>query len=120
MKWVLVLVMIAATTGGDVLRAAGMKQHGEIHDFRPGAVGRALAALLRNRFVILSTCSMAISFFAFIKLLSIAPLTFAVPVSAATFVPETLLARFYLKEAVDWRRWAGAGLIMLGVILAAQ
>jgi drug/metabolite transporter (DMT)-like permease len=112
--------MIAATTGGDVFRAAGMKRHGEIRDFRPGAIGRALAALARNRFVILSTCSMAVSFFAFIKLVSIAPMSFAVPVSAATFIPETILARFYLREAVDWRRWAGAGLIMLGVILVSQ
>jgi drug/metabolite transporter (DMT)-like permease len=63
---------------------------------------------------------MAVSFFAFIKLVSIAPLSFAVPVSAATFVPETILARFYLKEAVDWRRWSGAGLIMIGVILVSQ
>ena len=120
MKWVLVLLMIASTTGGDVFRAAGMRHHGEIEDFRPGAIAQAVASLIRNRFVILSTCSMAVSFFAFIKLVSIAPLSFAVPVSAATFVPETILARFYLKEAVDWRRWTGAGLIMVGVILVSQ
>ena len=120
MKWVLVLLMIAATTGGDVFRAAGMKQHGEIEDFRPGAVGRALRALVRNRFVMLSTLSMAVSFFSFIKLVSIAPLSFAVPVSAATFVPETVLARYWLKEAVDWRRWTGAALIMIGVVLVSQ
>ena len=119
MKWVLVLLMIAATTAGDVFRATGMKRHGEIADFRPGAIGRALASLARNRFVILSTCSMAVSFFAFIKLVSIAPLSFAVPVSAATFVPETLLARFYLREVIDWRRWLGAGLIMVGVVLVS-
>jgi drug/metabolite transporter (DMT)-like permease len=120
LKWVLVLLMVAATTGGDIFRAAGMRHHGEIEDFRPGAIAQALASLVRNRFVILSTCSMAVSFFAFIKLVSIAPLSFAVPVSAATFVPETILARFYLKEAVDWRRWSGAGLIMIGVILVSQ
>ena len=119
MKWVLVLLMIAATTGGDVFRAAGMKRHGEIADFRPGAIGRALAALVRNRFVILSTCCMAFSFFAFIKLVSVAPLSFVVPVSAGTFIPETVLARIYLREAIDWRRWLGAGFIMVGVILVS-
>lgn len=120
MKWVLVLLMIAATTGGDVLRSVGMKHHGEISDFRPGAIGRALAALARNRYVILSTLCMAVSFFSFIRLVAIAPLSFAVPVSAATFVPETFLARFYLREQVDWRRWMGAALIMAGVILVAE
>jgi hypothetical protein len=41
-----------ATTAGEVLQAAGMRRHGEIRDFRPGAIGRALAVLARNRFVI--------------------------------------------------------------------
>jgi len=70
--------------------------------------------------VILSTFGMAISFFAFVRLLSIAPMSFAVPVSAATFIPETILARVYLRERVDWRRWAGAGLIAAGVVLISR
>ena len=44
MKWLLVALIVAATTAGEVLQAAGMRRHGEIHDFRPGAIGRALAA----------------------------------------------------------------------------
>jgi len=120
MKWVLVALLILATTIGDVFRSLGMKHHGEIHDFRPGAIGRALAAIARNKYVIISTCSMAVSFFAFIRLVSIAPMSFAVPMSAATFIPETILARFLLKEAVDWRRWTGAGLIAIGVVFISQ
>ena len=71
MKWLLVAIMVGATTAGEVLQAAGMRRHGEIHDFRPGAIGRALAMLARNRFVIGSAVCMAISFFAFMKLLSV-------------------------------------------------
>jgi len=62
---------------------------------------------------------MALSFFAFMKLLSIADLSFAVPATAASFVLDTILARVLLKEAVDIRRWAGAGLIACGVALLA-
>jgi drug/metabolite transporter (DMT)-like permease len=120
MKWFLVIVLVAATTAGDVFRSMGMKHHGEIHDFRPGAIGRALQALVQNRYVIVSTFSMAISFFAFIKLVAIAPMSFAVPMSAATFIPETILARFLLKERVDWRRWTGALLIAGGVVFISQ
>ena len=54
------------------------------------------------------------------KLVSIAPMSFAVPMSAATFIPETLLAKYLLKEAVDWRRWIGAGLIAIGVVFVSQ
>jgi uncharacterized membrane protein len=62
---------------------------------------------------------MAISFFAFMKLLSVADLSFAVPASAATVVVETVLAKLLLKEQVDVRRWAGAGLVACGVVLLA-
>ena len=119
MKWMLVALMVLATTAGEVLQAAGMRRHGEIHDFRPGAIGRALAVLARNRFVIGSVAAMAISFFAFMKLLSMTDLSFAVPVSAVTYVMETVLAKYVLKERVNGLRWAGAALVIGGVVLVS-
>jgi len=119
MKWLLVLLMVSATTAGEVLQAAGMRRHGEIRDFRPGAIGRALAALVRNRFIIGGIAGMAVSFFAFVKLLSVSDLTFAVPVSAVTHASETLLARCVLKERVSGLRWAGAALVICGVALVS-
>ena len=120
MKWILVVILVCSTTVGDVFRSLGMRQHGEIQDFRPGAIGSALAMVARNSYVIISTCAMAVSFFSFMKLVSIAPMSFAVPMSAAAFIPETLLARLLLKEAVDWKRWAGVALIMAGVVFITQ
>ena len=120
MKWTLVLMLICATTVGDVFRSLGMRRHGEIRDFRPGAIGKAFGMVASNSFVIVSTCAMAVSFFTFLKLVAIAPMSFAVPMSAAAFIPETLLARVLLREAVDWRRWAGVGLILIGVFFIAQ
>ena len=117
MRWVLVAMIVAATTVGEVLQAAGMRKHGEIHDFRPNAIGRALAAMVRNRFVIGGIIAMAVSFFAFVKLLSISELSFAVPVSAVTYAMETVLAKYFLKEHVSWLRWAGAALVVCGVAL---
>jgi len=119
MTWLLIAIMVAATTAGEVLQAAGMRRHGEIRDFRPGALGRALALLARNRFVIGSILCMAASFFAFMKLLASTELSFAVPVSAVTYVLETVLAKYLLKEHVSWRRWAGASLVIFGVALVS-
>lgn len=119
MKWLLVGMMVGATTIGEVLQAAGMKRHGEIQDFRPGAIGRALSAMARNRFVIGGVLAMAVSFFALVKLLSISELTFAVPVSAVTYVMETILAKYFLKEHVSGLRWAGASLVVCGVALVS-
>lgn len=120
MRWLLIGVIVAATTVGEVLSAMGMRHHGEILDFRPGALGRAAALLARNRFVIGSVLAMAVSFFAYMALLTVAELSFAVPATAVTYVLETILAWYVLKERVNWLRWAGAMLVICGVALVAS
>jgi len=119
MKWVYIAIVVAATTVGEVMQAAGMRRNGEIHDFRPSALGRALAMLSRNIFVIGSVVAMAVSFFAYLGLLTIAELSFAVPVTAITYVLETILAKYILKEHVNRLRWAGASLVICGVALVS-
>ena len=119
MKWTWIAIIVASTTVGEVLQAMGMRRHGEIRDFRLGAIGRALAVLASNRFVIGSVLMMAVSFFAYMGLLTIADLSFAVPATAITYVLETVLARWVLKENVNWRRWAGASLVICGVALVS-
>ena len=120
MRWLLIGIIVAATTVGEVLSAMGMRHHGEIRDFRPGALGRAAALLARNRFVIGSVLAMAVSFFAYMALLTVAELSFAVPATAVTYVLETILAWYVLKERVNWLRWAGAMLVVCGVALVAS
>lgn len=119
MKWTLIAIMVGTTAIGEILQSAGMKRQGEISDFRPSALGRAAASLARNRFVIGSAFCMAASFFAFMKLLSVTTLSFAVPVSAVTYALETVMAKYLLKERVNWLRWAGAALVMCGVVLVS-
>ena len=82
--WLLVTVMVTSTVLGDVLQTREMKKVGEVHDFRPGNL---LPELARRKYLVLAVAFMAVSFFAFVKLLSIADLSFAVPASAGTVVP---------------------------------
>jgi multidrug transporter EmrE-like cation transporter len=119
MKWLLVGIIVASTTVGEVLQAMGMRRHGEIRDFRPGALGRAMAALTRNGPVVGGIAAMAVSFFAYLRLVGIADLSFAVPATAVTYVLETVLAKYLLKEQVNWLRWAGAALVICGVALVS-
>ncbi len=119
MKWIYIAIIVAATTVGEVMQAAGHAAHGEIRDFRPGAIGRAAAALARNRFVIGSVVAMAVSFFAYHGAAYRCRLSFAVPVTAVTYVLETVLAKYLLKERVTWLRWAGASLVICGVALVS-
>lgn len=119
-SWTLLAVMVGSTVMGDVLQSMEMKRHGEIREFHPRGIGRALAALARKKFLILAIVCMAVSFFAFMTLLESADLSFAVPASAATLVFETILARMVLDERVDSLRWVGACLVACGVVLLAQ
>jgi drug/metabolite transporter (DMT)-like permease len=120
MKWGLIGIIVGATTVGEVLQAMGMRHHGEIHDFRPTAIGRAAALLARNRFVLGSVLAMAVSFFAYMGLLTVSDLSFAVPATAVTYVLETVLAKYVLRERVSWLRWAGASLVICGVALVSS
>jgi len=117
MKWVLVALISASTALAEVLQSAGMKEHGEIQDFRPVAVAGHLMRLIRNARLLGAVAALTVSFFAFLALLSISELSFAVPATAVTYVLETILAKYFLKERVDWRRWAGAILVTGGVAL---
>ena len=119
-KWLLLAMMTGATVAGDVLQSFEMKRHGEIRDFRPSGIRRHLYAMAQRRYLILAVFFMAISFFVLMKLLKTVDMSFVVPASAGSFVLETILARFVLKERVTGRRWAGACMVACGVALVAQ
>ena len=103
MKWLYLSGIVGGTVCSDLLQSHGMRQ------------GNG-----RKWKLPLSVFFMAISFFSFTQLLRIAPLSFAVPASAASIAIDTVLARLVLKETVESRRWAGAILVAGGVILLSQ
>ncbi len=117
MKWVLVGIIIFGNTLGDVLNTAGMKRHGEVEHFNPHALGRMVVHVLQNPFVLGGIASLTMSFAALVMVLSVAPVSFAVPATAGSFVLETTLAKLVLKEQVNWKRWLGATLVGVGVAL---
>ncbi len=119
MRWILVLVIVIGNATGDLLNTAGMKKHGEVRGLRPRAVTKLLKSLARNAYVVGGVVAMAFSFFALLSLLSFAPLSFAVPATASSYMVETILAKYLLGERVTWQRWFGACVVACGVILLA-
>lgn len=119
MKWLLLSVIVVATVLSDLLQSYEMKRSGEQRVDARG-LARLLGLIVKRRFLVLSIVCMAVSFFAFMALVQTAPLSFAVPASAATFVLETVLAKFVLREQVGKRRAAGAVLVLGGVLLLAR
>jgi len=115
----LVALVVIPGAAGDLLNALGMRRHGEITDWSARGLVRLGWDLLRNPYIMGGIPAMAVSFFALMALMSVTDLSFAVPVTAASYIVETALARWLLKERVDWRRWAGTCLVALGVGLVS-
>jgi drug/metabolite transporter (DMT)-like permease len=112
--WLLLSVVVGATVVSDLLQSFEMKRQGEVQE-----ASSFLAGIVQKKLLILSILCMACSFFAFMVLVQIADLSFAVPASAASVVLETILASLILKERVDRRRWLGAACVAAGVYMLA-
>lgn len=117
MKWLLVAIIAVANTFGDVLNTAGMKRQGEVEDLSPGTLATMIRRIVKNPLVLAGFGALAVSFFALLSLLSITTVSFAVPATAASYLFETLMAKYILGEDVRWRRWAAASLVAGGVVL---
>jgi len=119
MKWLLLGIIVCSTVLADLLQSYEMKRSGHQRVDARG-LAQLLAMIVVRRYLLLSIVCMAFSFFAFMALVQTAPLSFAVPASAATIALETALAKIVLHEAVGKRRTAGALLILGGVLLLAH
>jgi drug/metabolite transporter (DMT)-like permease len=118
-KWILVGIISICTALGDVLNTAGMRRQVEVQELNVRSLGHLVVRVFRNPLVLGGLGALAASFFAFLSLLSISNVSFAVPATAISYVLETMLAKYVLKESVTWRRWAAASLVSCGVALFA-
>ena len=117
MKWMLVAVIAICTALADVLNTAGMKRQVVAEGGQRRALKYVVWGIFRNRLVLCGLGLLAISFFAFVSLLSISNVSFAVPATASSYVLEATLAKCVLKESVTWHRWVAASLVCCGVAL---
>jgi len=117
MRWLLVGVIMLCNAVADVCNSASMKHQGEVEHFGPRDFGGMLRKILHNRLVLVGIVALVVAFFALLSLLSISDVSFAVPATAGSFLLETVLARFVLREDVSPARWAGAVLVATGVAL---
>ena len=116
MKWALVIAMVFATVVSDLLQSFEMKRAGE-QSVTARGFARLLQTIAERRLLILGVAGNAVSFFTFMALVQREPLSFVVPASSASFVLETLLAKFVLHEHIGARRAAGTLIVLAGVVL---
>jgi drug/metabolite transporter (DMT)-like permease len=114
---VFVLLIVATGTGGELCVARAMKQTGEVTDFRPSAVLRALGVALGLRWLWLGLALLAAYFVTLLAMLSFENVSFVIPMTALGYVVGALGGKFFLGERVETGRWMGVLLVCAGVAL---
>jgi drug/metabolite transporter (DMT)-like permease len=114
--YLLVLLFIGLRGFGNLLMALGTKR-------LPGALGVHPAAYLQGMLDPLVAASIAMlifSLFTRMALLSVADLSFVLPVTAVGYVLATVLGTVFLHEQVTATHWLAAFLIFAGVAVVGS
>jgi len=118
----MIAAIVLASTAGEVLTAAAMKSIGDLDKIRAhsGLKGAIRAVVTCPRFFA-GVFFLAVAFFALLFALNHLNLSLVAPASASlTLVTNAIAGKIFLKENVDRRRWAAAGLVCVGVYLLAH
>ena len=113
-----VAIVVCCGTSGEICATRAMKRVGEVKNFAPRALLEVLGRAFRVGWMWLGIALMALSFYAFLALLSWAPVSFVIPATALSYAVGALGAKFLLGERVSATRWAGVLFVCLGVALA--
>jgi len=110
------LVGLSAATGQTFLRV-GAQQIGEINDYGLASLFAWFSTAVANPWMIAGTALNALCYGLLIAALSWTSATIVLPLSALEYGFAALLAVAWLGEVVPPIRWAGIGLVVLGVLL---
>ena len=109
------LAAVLALALGETALAKGMKQTARVE----GSWTELALAILENGWVLAGSALLAVHLGLYLLALRRADLSFALPLTAASYPLSALLARFYLHEQVGTARWLGTLLITAGVAIVA-
>lgn len=114
--WAVLLFFLALKAAGNSWMAWGMKHVPERMSLHPSIY---LHAML-NPFVALGVIALILSLLTRMALLSLADLSFVLPVTAIGYVVAVVIGKVWLHEAVSSQRWMGALLIFGGALLVGS
>src|SRR5713226_1224069 len=100
-------MIIVAGTGGELCVSRAMKVVGEVHDFRPAALGRFVLRAMRVSWMWIGIAMMTLAFFSLLAMLSIENVSFVVPVTALSYAAGAIGAMLFLHERISRQRWRG-------------
>lgn len=115
--FILFVLIIVVGTCGEMCVSRAMKVVGEVKDFRPRAVLRAVLSALGVGWMWVGLGMMAVAFFALLGALSVENVSFVVPVTALSYLIGAFGGKFFLGEQLTRQRWLGVLLVVVGVTL---
>ena len=104
-------------TAGDLLLAKGMKQVGDIAVLNPTLFFMKMFLTVRNVWVLTGVGCLALSLLFWLAVLSRAPLSLALPLTATAYILNAFAAQYFLLETVTTLRWTATGVIAIGILL---
>lgn len=118
----MIAAVVLTSTAGEVLTAAAMKSIGDLDQIRArSGMKGAIRAVVTCPLFFAGVSFLAVAFFALLLALNHLNLSLVAPASASlTLVTNAIAGKIFLKENVDRRRWAAAGLVCVGVYLLAH
>jgi len=120
--WSAIGMIVLASSAGDVLLSSAMKRIGDLDELQTrSGILAVVGKIFRERHFLMGLGCMAVGFFSLLTALSWGDASLVAPASASlTFMVSAALAKIFLKENVDRRRWMSALLVCIGVVLLAQ
>jgi uncharacterized membrane protein len=112
---VLVLFLLLKAVGNSAM-AWGMKEVPERMSMNPALYLRAML----DPFVALGVAALILALLTRMALLSLADLSFVLPVTAVGYVTAVFLGKVFLHETVTGQRWLGTLLIFAGAALVGS
>lgn len=110
-----VILFLAMRALGNASMAAGLKHVPDLISASPVLY----ISVMAHPLVAVGVISLILSLLARMALLSLADLTYVLPVTAIGYVINVVLGRVFLHETVSYHRWVGTFLIFLGAALVA-
>jgi drug/metabolite transporter (DMT)-like permease len=111
-----VLIFLVLRAAGNSSMAWGMKQVPEKMSMNPALYLRAML----NPFVAMGVAALILALLTRMALLSLADLSFVLPVTAVGYVVAVFLGKVFLHETVSRQRWLGTALIFAGAALVGS
>ena len=118
----LLLVVIAVVLGGagHVMLSKGIRPVGDLTEAPSGRLAGMVARALSSPWLLVGVALQAVFFFTYLTLLSRAEVSQLLPLTALDYIVVALLAQWFLGEVITPARWAGIGLIVVGVALVSR